>query len=254
MSADFSKRIELFTVLALKEIDRFKVILLLNPKLIDSRNPLDRSNETAMHVAVRLRCIDALLFLIQRESTAMWIKDAQGFTPLHIAAMRGYLDCFNILVERSSAELSAKCREGQTPLIKAVLCNRMDIFDRIINIRDTDININTTDIRGNTALSYAIRHKRKYMYNIMISFKDISINHINNEGQSMLHIAAKAGDFDVVCFLLENANRDLAFVELRDNTNSTALDYAHKGTHEEHPICERKLVEQYGEFFRSIFS
>ncbi len=140
--------------------------------------------------------------------------DDKGRIPLHLAAGIGRYNVVKYLVEHGS-DVHKKDDLHKTPLVYAIEKNRIKVIvylSKVVNKTERQeeedvlfLSVKTGDM---DALSYNLARR--------------DINSVNKDGQTVLHIASEAGNFDIVKFLLDmGADRTIL-----DYDGRNALSYA----------------------------
>ncbi|KAK0161862.1 hypothetical protein PV327_008267 [Microctonus hyperodae] len=143
---------------------------------------------TPLHVACRVGNINIIQLLLKEKPECASIRTNNGRTTLHIAAFHGHIDVMDALITAQSDLLHACDSTGGTPLYEAVKCRNFDAFKYLINLG--------SDVR----------------------FIDVV-------GQTILHVAASAGNIPVIDYVLTNGLID---VHCKDNFGITALALAER--------------------------
>jgi len=192
------------------------------------------------------------------------IKDKYGNTPMHLAALRNnHTALLELLKARKKIDINAINDEGNTALHNAVLKGNADSMAiLLLHHADTTIKdkrghtaLTVTDNKGNTPFHLTAR--------LMIDGKNLSdlikilitnrldINAKNNDGQTVLHVAVTAKQFDLVQELLDNGadpkikdNNGITPFLLKTADNETLFYFA--------PIPIMRLALKYGADIDSI--
>ena len=148
--------------------------------------------ETAFHIAAREGYSDIVSILLKSGSQVNTQDDSgyepTGYTPLHEAAKFGHVDILNTLLEYG-ADVNLRTVNSRSPLYLAVYNNNIEIIDIL-----------------SEPLLEAVEAGR--IDQIQILEDDIlSVDLKNDEGMSLIAIAAEKGHVDIVKFLLDNGAR-----------------------------------------------
>ena len=90
---------------------------------------------------------------------------------------------------------------------------KMTFADMLLTSSETNINIE--DANRDTAALLALKNDMKDCLKKILARKDLSINHKNKKGQSLLSIAMEKKELDVIKTILEKPDVDLDYVEER---------------------------------------
>ncbi|GMY05059.1 protein ACCELERATED CELL DEATH 6-like isoform X1 [Fagus crenata] len=119
------------------------------------------------------------------------VRDTKGKTPLYFAASKGYLEGFKFLLKYSEKSTLERSIKGNFPIHAACKNGHVDIVNELLEQQWP----NPTEF-------------------------------LNNEGQNILHIAAKSGKYVVVKNLLRNPKLEMFEINAKDNLGNTALHLA----------------------------
>lgn len=190
----------------IKNHDYDKVINIIKSNLTLDLNEPDDSGTYLIQYAILFRSKDILALLISR-NCRLDVLDNDGRNIFYIPIKYGYLEIVKILINFSNVVIGIPLLEMQDkffniPLHYAIQFNRFDIIEDMLAIK---FNLNLKDNDGNTALHLIIKYINKDNINIFnLLIERIGINHINNIGQSVLHIAVEYNNILVASILLNN--------------------------------------------------
>ena len=238
-------------------------------------NATDMGYQTALFFATQEGAHDAAIVLLDA-GAEVDAPNRNGQTPLMIAAWQRNEATMQLLIDRG-ADLNAQNSDGWTPLMDAVYQSKNHPLNVVVvrALLDAGAPVDTTNIRGQTALNLAAingsldavhlliergadvnlpdEDQRTPLMDAVIPSTDdfpkdavvralleagAHINAQDHKGLSALHIAAWAGDADMVRDLLDHG-ADTALV---DRTGRTAEDMANASTkgilaaHRERPL------------------
>ncbi|PHR56201.1 MAG: hypothetical protein COA44_08915 [Arcobacter sp.] len=141
-------------------------------------------------------------------------KDAHFKTPLHYAASIGRYSLVKYLVEHG-ANVHIKGINHKTALVYAIEKNRIKVIIYLSKKANEQKKLEEKDFLFESA------EKGDLAY-IAYAVSTGDINRKNKDGRTALHIAAEAGQFEAVAFLLRLG----ADKKLLDHDGRTALNYA----------------------------
>ncbi|XP_074559894.1 uncharacterized protein LOC141815929 [Curcuma longa] len=163
------------------------MILHTNPSSLEHQ---DASKSTPLHFAAASGDAAMLRLLLQRDASAGYIQDEEGFSIIHIAASAGYLN-----------------------MIKEILVHCPDALEQKNN-------------KGRNFVHVAVEKKNlkvvKYVLNSSPSAKEL-LNEQDNEGNTPLHLAVLARDQKMIRALLSSGIADSA---LTNSSGFTPVDLA----------------------------
>ncbi|KAL6189899.1 hypothetical protein ACLB2K_036300 [Fragaria x ananassa] len=149
----------------------------------------DSSNTSPLYSAAVQEHLDVVNTILDVDISSMWIVRKNGKTALHTAARYGYLKIGQALIVRDPGIVCVKDKKGQTALHMAVKGQCASIVEEII-LADHSI-LNERDKKGNTALHMATRKCRPEIVCLLLSFKDVDVNAINNHHETAMDLADK---------------------------------------------------------------
>ncbi|KAL6187534.1 hypothetical protein ACLB2K_038932 [Fragaria x ananassa] len=149
----------------------------------------DSSNTSPLYSAAVQEHLDVVNTILDVDISSMWIVRKNGKTALHTAARYGYLKIGLALIGRDPGIVCVKDKKGQTALHMAVKGQCASIVEEII-LADHPI-LNERDKKGNTALHMATRKCRPEIVCLLLSFKDVDVNAINNHHETAMDLADK---------------------------------------------------------------
>lgn len=194
-----------------------------------------------MYLAERPALSDHMLVLVRKILSNQFVnvnlKDGQGNTALHIAVNSNNKPVFKeILFNKNlNPNLNLKNSEEQTvlwlALVKSENSKDFDLIDSFPNMLiEKGCEINTTDSNGDTLLHLCARRELEHAAIFLVN-KKARINLLNNDCESVLHVACEFGLMRLVDVLLEqNADPNVQSSKL---TNSlTPMHKAILNNHE----------------------
>ncbi|XP_036371411.1 ankyrin repeat domain-containing protein 65-like isoform X1 [Octopus sinensis] len=127
----------------------------------------DRWGDTALHLAVRRRRLQAVELLLSRGSNVNE-KTMLGNTPLHLAARSSpeWTDGVKAIMNRSAVEVNPRDKYGQTPLHLACLRGHLHTVDLLLGHNGIDANVVNND--GDTPLHKAVRGQSYELVSLLL--------------------------------------------------------------------------------------
>lgn len=141
------------------------------------------------------------------------LPNEQGTTPLHLAATYSRSDVASSLIA-SGAQINAQDRHGRTPLHCAVASGAKGVFQILLTSRNLKINHQSID--GTTSLMLAARHLNNDLLNDMLRV-DANTNLLDKNGYTALHWAAAVDNAMAVQTLISHS-ADIDFPNCRGET------------------------------------
>ncbi|RLN30134.1 protein ACCELERATED CELL DEATH 6-like [Panicum miliaceum] len=175
--------------------------------------------ETAMHEAVRNGHLPVLQGLMSRDSGLAAVVDENGVSPLYLAVASNRSDMVKVLIGEPLNDVSYSGPDGQTALHAAVYVSR-EISESLQCWKETLSR--EVDGYGRTALHYAALVKNLGPVKLLLANSSLAFVP-DNEGLYPVHIAAIAGNVNVVCKFMEIC---LNYDELLDNKRRNILHCA----------------------------
>ena len=144
-------------------------------------------------------------------------KNSKGYNALLYSAFRGNLEIFNKLME-NGADISITNSSGLNVLHLAAQGNYPNII--IFAIEKYKFDINSKDVKGNSALHWAVYSNSKETVDYLIYY-NIDINLKDNDGDTALQIAMRKGNHFLVKRIRDDFSGLLNGNELEDDKNKT---------------------------------
>ncbi|XP_026442283.1 ankyrin repeat-containing protein BDA1-like [Papaver somniferum] len=161
--------------------------------------------------------------------------DSQGLTPLHLASARLHLRLVKVLLEANADACIVQDQDGRTPLHLAVMKGQgkaIKTMKMLIQERPEAIHIRNE--RNETILHFCVKNNGtvqalrllvEYLAGEKPGNRDYSIsaNSKDADGNTILHLAAKAGNMKIVKFLVDS---EIVRVDINalNNNGLKALD------------------------------
>ena len=127
-------------------------------------------------------------------------KDMKGGTPLHAAALGNQGGMVQFLLSKG-ASINAKNKKRQTPLHLAVLAADVEILTYLIQAGAL---LDARDRAGNTPLHIVAQSKNSFEVFEFLRVHGVDMNVLNQEWETPLMLAIKAGAMDKARWLLQH--------------------------------------------------
>ena len=146
------------------------------------------------------------------------VKDNEGISPLMLAFEKNFYDGMDIVINRLidiGADVNAKDNKEMTALMRSALCEDLEIIQKILdygNRGGNKIDVNTADDEGDTALILAAKagnQNSAHQKIIYLLSEGADINHKNNDGKTALDIAEEEGHQRIVRILKSSSKAKL---------------------------------------------
>lgn len=149
-------------------------------------------------------------------------------TPLHIAIMANNRTVFELLLKHPKIDVNLKSLEEHPPLYYALLKyesgddDNENSYAAVLIKKQAEINPIYTNNNNNNLLQMLILNEAKKSTVFLLDYLNESVDHVNSNGETALHLACKKNCPSVVEKLLKiGANPNL----LTNETRQTALHY-----------------------------
>jgi ankyrin repeat protein len=163
-------------------------------------NILTRDKDTPLHLAIQLGNLRIIEELLKRGADIN-LKNKKGYFPLHLGVQAGNLEVIKILLKKE-ALIDIEDKEGQTPLYFAIANKNLNIIKELLD-NGADINKKYSPLLVLFKEHKNINHE--YIIQILDLFAQfkVDLGVKDEEGNTMLHLAAKKGILNLVQYLLE---------------------------------------------------
>jgi len=178
---------------------------------------LKRAAQPDVFSAAILDTPKTLRQLLASDPDLVHARDEDGGTPLHHAADRGNVRAVQMLLDEG-AEIDVRDAKGQTPLSRAALWTQVDReFDTCHEAFDLLVE------RGANmdAFICALSGQQNELAEMLLTEPGM-LQATDTEGNTLLHLASRAGQGDLVGFLLGQG----VLTDQRNQAGETALDLA----------------------------
>ncbi|XWS17305.1 hypothetical protein CRYUN_Cryun33cG0056000 [Craigia yunnanensis] len=205
--------------------------LLEEDPLILEDNSKHASVETPLHIASLHGHTDFVRYILSQKPGFAKVVNSKGYSPLHLACANGHVEIVKELLKIDGETDHELCRQkdkkGRTPMHLAVIKGRDRAIAALILACPESVR-EVTD-RGETILHLTVKSEIgcKMLRGLLEGFKDKEmLNWKDEEGNTVLHLAAVRKQHEVMKFLLVQPELDVNAV----NSNKLkALDILLKG-------------------------
>ena len=188
-------------------------------------NAKNKDQSTSLHLAAENGHLEIVTKLLENGANSN-VKDKTQSTPLHVAVKKANLEVTKELLKHKATEVNVQDLEQKTPLHLACIGNNLHLVELLL---DHGSHVQVKDIEGETPLDHAFYYYRAGDFETKLESARTSENsehiiqlmvkrleNVNVEvcGESLLKLASKENDLDLVKFLLRRgANPSVTFNE-----------------------------------------
>ena len=215
----------MWTAIESNNMDMLERISLYYPKNL--RNKQKTQKNTAIHWCVKHNRPEMIRFLIPLIPKYLNTQNFYGNTPVMLAVFDSNIECIEALhsSKKYKCDLDIRNIYGRTPLMKACMNNQINIVKYFLANNTPSLDIQ--DKQNQSALLYAIEHKRDKIVNILVS-KGAKTNIKNNQGHTGIDkakgiktkIALEQGKLKSNVNVLNSIN----WIKKLDNANKNELN------------------------------
>ena len=178
---------------------------------------------TPIFDAVMANNKDAVHFLLQKRYGVLE-EDEDGWTPLHLAAENTRLKVMGVILDADPGALERRTRHGRTPLHLAFASK-----DSALWLLERGANIDTKTYEGLTTLMMAARDGTDDVVTLLLS-RGADLRLVDKSKRTAAHWAAKEGRFGIVQKLIAH---DDSIINHQDDRGHSLLHIAVKSSRED---------------------
>lgn len=183
-------------------------------------NRQNSNGETALHLAIPYWPQPLISSLwSDREGVSFGLQDYRGNTPLHVAVTSDCLELIQHMVNQGSPNVTHhKNIHGETALQMAIRCGKWEIFNFLFGRQQGGLNIEIEDNDGNSLLHLAALGGCLQIVQDLTPHCAGFINSQNKNGETALHLALNHCRTRITRFLLEQEGIDFEIKDLHGET------------------------------------
>lgn len=153
------------------------------------------------------------------------LLDAEGASALQLAARHGSCEVIQVLL-KAGADPTFKDSRGMTSLMHAATNDHREVVALLARKRAIDVN--ARDMNGWTALHWAVAVQALQTVKTLLSLHKLEVCVVNDANETVLHLAARSGNLEIVRALLKQSAPHKAgnLMAARTCFRESALDYA----------------------------
>ena len=161
-----------------------------------SCNAVDQDGESALHYAASSPLDSVVEVLVNEFKCSVDVKNSSGQTPLHKAVLNDHTRTVQLLVSKCKANTEVCSDDGHTPLGLAVSKNNINLT-RIL-IEDYDCSPNAVLWHGKTILQQAFENRQWEVVHHLLNSARVDCSVRDGMGQTVLHISSAHGKNELV--------------------------------------------------------
>ena len=168
----------------------------LNISMVD----VQEFNRTALMLAARLGHLEMIEILLQHPGINVDLQDVNGMTALYIAARENHHEIAQLLLDTEAEIDIVDFHAGRSPLRCAAERDHCDMVDLLLQYGADPA---LKDREGGTAMLRAVNRGAKEALEKMMEYP-INLQCTDEDGQSLLHGAARNGYHEIARLLMED--------------------------------------------------
>ncbi|XP_065112816.1 CARD- and ANK-domain containing inflammasome adapter protein [Paramisgurnus dabryanus] len=182
----------------------------------------DKQGRTAMHWAATQGDAGIIQLLLTAGCDAN-APDKEKKSPLHLASMEGHTKAVSVLLA-GKAKVGAKDMDGCSPLHYAASKGKVKTAAVLLASAKSK-NVNDKNVWRRTPLHLAAEHGQDLLVELLLE-KGAKINTLDNNKDTALHCACRAGHVETVQKLVNWTHGERANLQATNNVNKNALQVA----------------------------
>ncbi|XP_042970922.1 ankyrin repeat-containing protein At5g02620-like isoform X2 [Carya illinoinensis] len=173
--------------------------LMQRDRLILHKISLTSFTETPLHIAALLGHLQFTNALLQRKAQLVEKVDSSGRTALHLACAEGHTQVVKALLQANMDMCLVSDQEGRIPLHLAAMRGHVEVIKELLIAHPGSIY--RVNLYGDNVLHLCVRYNCLDALKLLVeSVNDEDfVNSKDNDGNSILHLAAMLGQMKVTC-------------------------------------------------------
>ncbi|KAI3902139.1 hypothetical protein MKW92_008548 [Papaver armeniacum] len=199
------------------DVESLRRMLAANPSFPLAEPKFTCFLQTPLHVAVKLGYVEFASEIVRFDPLLASEKDSQGFTPLHFATSKYNDEMVKILINANPDACLVPDQDGRTPLHLAAIRNDVLVMDLLMQSRPQAIHQVLPDTEE-TILHLCVKHNNFRGMEKLVDYlatnkangadnypDKITVNSIDSDGNTILHLAAQMDRKKMLRYLLNNS-------------------------------------------------
>ncbi|KAI3831411.1 hypothetical protein MKX03_015086 [Papaver bracteatum] len=199
------------------DVNSLEILLAANPGFPLADPKFTCFLRTPLHVAVMRDYVDFAEVILDTNPLLANEKDSQGLTPLHLATARNNVDMVKLLLNANTDACIVPDKDGRTPLHIAARRNEVsEVMELLIQSRPEAIHQKLRNT-NETILHLCVKHDNfmamKKLVNYLVSNSaniannpdSITVNSVDCDGNTILHLAAQRKRMKMLKYLLDSS-------------------------------------------------
>lgn len=175
--------------------------LILENKNTVNINERDKFGDTAIHIAVRTKQSNIIKYLIRRQASVN-IENKKNRTPINLAILKVNMSAFDLLLPLSNLEKPDK--KMRTALHMAAKQGSEPMTTKLIEkLKENNATIDPVDKDGNTPLHLAIKYANEHIVRVLLE-NGADVKKCGENGSNILHLAAAYNNLTTFMYLIDH--------------------------------------------------
>ncbi|XP_058204398.1 ankyrin repeat-containing protein At5g02620-like isoform X1 [Rhododendron vialii] len=187
-------------------VETLKALIGKDPLILDRASSTECfSSDTPLHVAALRGHLEFTNALLSRKPTLAAELDSRRCTPLHLASTEGHFKIVHELLRVNPDICITRDQDGRTPFHLAVMKGRVEVIYELLGVKPYSVHDKLG--RGETVLHLSVKYNRLEALKTLVEYllsndMESLLNSIDDDGNTVLHLAAALKQLDTVEYLL----------------------------------------------------